>query len=364
MRIAMVGTGSWARRGPLPAISLLKDVELVAAYDTAPGSAESAMECWGGKSGVVCGSLDELLKMGNVDAVMVVTPPAHHAEIVNKVLDARKPVICEKPVCLSSHEVTALCIKADALGIPNAVDHEYRYDQGMKTMAGLLRSGYVGAVRTSSLSAVANFANDPRFESVRYWNFHHSATLGGGMLPQFASHYLDLHHFMFSGLEAMGGYLPARVAARPTRPNTPGGPDGPLKPVEAEDTAALAGILPDGGAASLSLSFVARALPDLRWAVHGDDGTLVYEGSNGWFGGRLYGARGMEGKREEFAIPARNPDYAASGLSGWFHENIAALLTDFAAVVGGSSMEGQYSTFAQEQAVWRAIENWRQGQWD
>ena len=53
-------------------------------------------------------------------------------------------------------------------------------------------------------------------------------------------------------MAAMGGYLPARVAARPTRPETPGGADGPMKAVEAEDTGAVAAMLPDGGAASIS----------------------------------------------------------------------------------------------------------------
>jgi predicted dehydrogenase len=337
----------------LPAIALAEGVELVATFDVDRASAADALERWG--SGMVCDSVDQLLGLSHLDAVMVVTPPQTHAEIAGAVLAAGKPLICEKPVSLSSREAGVLAAEADRRGLPNAVDHEYRFDTGMVVLRDLVRSGAVGKVRTSSFTSLATFGEDPSRSSIRYWNFHHSAVQGGGMLPQYASHLIDLHGYVFGGIEACGGWLPAVIPFRHTAPEQPGGPAGPLKAVEAEDSGALAGRLPEGGAASLALTYVALAMPQLRWAIHGDKGTLLYEGKDGWFGGSIWHAEGFHGEPRLVDIPLR----PTIDFNGWAQDLIGQLLSDFAGVVGGSRTEPRYATLADEARVWSLIERWR-----
>jgi predicted dehydrogenase len=357
MRIGLVGTGSFARRGPLPAIAMLDELTLEAVYDPLPQSASDAAEQYGARQ--VCDSLEALLALPGIDAVMVTSPPSTHLEVAGAVLEAGMPLICEKPVTLSSADAGKLLSMARAKGVPHAVDHEYRYDPAMLKMADLLREGAVGRVLMSSLNAVATFGNDPRFESIRYWNFHHCAALGGGMLPQFASHLLDLHLYFFGGFEPAGGYLPALVAERPTRPNMPDGPAGPMRPVEAEDSAALAARLLEGGSAAMSLTYVATAMPDLRWTIHGDEGALVYDGRDGWFGGTLRHARGWMGASSPIALPPRRREVEAPDINGWMQDLVGELLLDFRGVLGGERAQGRYATLADEVRVWRAIEQWR-----
>ena len=357
MRIGMIGTGGFARRGPLPAIPLTADVELVAAYDPQPGSAADALERWG--SGTVCDSIDELLSRGDVDAVMVVSPPQSHLDVATAVLEAGKPLICEKPVTLGSADVGRLAALAEKRGIPVAVDHEFRYDPAMLLLRDRLRAGDIGKVRSSALTAIATFGVDPASEAIRYWNFHHSATLGGGMLPQFACHLIDLHLYLFGDLEARGGYLPIMVDQKPGRPATPGGPEGPMRAVEVEDTGALSGRLADGGAASLALSMVATAMPTLSWAIYGEEGTLFYQGRNGWFGGTVTAAHGWAGAPESVAVPPRAREVEAPDMNGWIQDLISELLTDFAATVGGRPGAGRFATLADEVKVWGLIEQWR-----
>ena len=141
-------------------------------------------------------------------------------------------------------------------------------------------------------------------------------------------------------------------AAWPMRPENPGDPDGPLKAVEAEDSGALAGRLPGGGAAALALTYVALAMPDLRWAIHGDMGALVYEGRDGWFGGTIRRAEGFHGEPTPVAVPPRRFEMEHPGFDGWTHDLIGELLRDFAGVVGGSRSEGRYATLADETRVW------------
>lgn len=357
MRLGMIGTGNFARRAPLPALALTPGVELVAAYDPQPGSAGEVMEKWG--RGKTCDSIDQLLQLPEVDAVMVVSPPQTHVDVAGAVLEAGKPLICEKPVTLRSADVARLGALARDRGIPVAIDHEFRYDPAMIALRDLLRSGAIGKVRASSLSAIATFGVDPQSTSTRYWDFFHSLSRGGGMLPQFAGHLLDLHVYMFGTMEARGGYLPILIDEKPTRPERAGDPDGPMRAVEAEDTGALAARLPDGGAASLSLSYVATCMPDLRWIIHGEDGALLYEGKNGWFDGTLSIARGWNGKPEVVPVTPRPRLNEATDMMGWMQDLISALYLDFAAVVGGDAREGRFATLADEAQVWGLIEDWR-----
>jgi predicted dehydrogenase len=357
VRIGMIGTGSFAKRGPLPAIAITPGVELAAVFDPNPAAARSSVDQWGG---LACDSPEQLLSLPQVDAVMLVSPPATHAAVATAVLEAGKPLICEKPVTLGSRDVAMLAAMAAKRGLLTAVDHEYRYDPAMAKMRSLIRESYLGAVRQSSLIAIATFGADPRFEAMRYWNFHHSAALGGGMLPQYASHLLDLHIYLFGGLEAHGGYLPAFIAQKPTRPTALGAPDGPMRPVEAEDSGALAARLPGGGAAALSLSYIASSLPNLCWMIHGEEGALTYEGRDGWFGGRLFGARGWLGEKRLIETPPRRREKEAPDLNGWMQDLISELLMDYAAVLGGTRRDGEFATLADEVVIWRAIEAWRE----
>lgn len=356
MRIGLIGAGSFAFRGLLPAIASAEGISLVAVQSRTRANAVKAAERFGG---TVCDTVDALLARADVDAVFVATPPEAHREIAGAILEAGKPLICEKPVALCARDAGALADLAARQGLLNAVNHEYRYDPAVRRMADLVRSGAVGRVHMSSLNAISTAANNPAFEAMRYWNFHHDRTRGGGLLPQFASHLIELHLAIFGGLEAVGAYTPALVSERPTRPAEPGGPPGPMRAVTAEDSAALTARLPGGGAATLAMTMVATSQPDLRWTIHGDKGSIIYEGSDGWFGGRLLHSEGWMGAPQEIALLLRRLETEAPGIEGWMMDLTAEMLRDFRDVLGGTTKTGWFSTLQDEATVWRLIEAWR-----
>jgi predicted dehydrogenase len=353
----MVGTGSFARRGPLPAIRLAPGVELAAIFDPSPASAAEAERMFGPVR--VCQSLAELLALTSVDAAFIASPPGSHLEVVGAVIDAGKPFICEKPVTLSAADAMVLAQRAKASGLLNAVDHEFRYDPGMLQMKRLLREGFAGNVRNSLLSAIVGHAVNPQYEALIYWNFNHSAVMGGGVLPQLSSHLIDLHLHLFGDLEAVSGYLATMVKERPLPPPTPRGTPGAMRTVEAEDCVALAARLPNGAPAALSVTWVAPCMPELRWSVHGDAGTLVYEGNNGWFGGRLFGQRVGDAASHEIVLPSVQRLESEQDRSRFQQDLIAALLVDFSRVLAGDQRDGSFATLADDARVWRNIEHWR-----
>lgn len=357
MRIGLIGPGNFAERGPFPAIAATPGIELVAVQGRTRAKAEAAAARWG--AGTVCDTVGEIAGRSDVDAVFIVTPPGPHAAILDEVIAAGKPFICDKPVTLSSRELAPRTRRVQETGLPNAVNHQFRYEPAMARIADLVREGAVGRVRNSVYDLVGTFANDPAFSSQRYWSFHHSASQGGGLLPQVASHHVDLHRFCLGDLEAKGGFCPTMVSERPQAPERPGAPDGPMKAVEVEDCAALAGKLASGGAAALSFTNVATSQPDLRWLIHGDQGSIVYSGQNGWFDGKLMLSQGWMGEAAEVAVPALPRHTALDGMRGWLSNLICELLLDFSARLGSGERGHRFATLADELAVWELIEQWR-----
>jgi predicted dehydrogenase len=85
--------------------------QLVAVYDIAPERARAACAQW--NVAKAAASLQELIGDDAVDAVIVCTPPASHADAAIAALDAGKHVLCEKPLALDVAEAMAMVQAAE-----------------------------------------------------------------------------------------------------------------------------------------------------------------------------------------------------------------------------------------------------------
>ena len=76
----------------------------------------------------------EVISAGDVDAVLVASSDATHAEYVHACLDLRKPVLCEKPLAPTAAECAAIVAAEDAVvgdGLPLvSVGFMRRFDPG------------------------------------------------------------------------------------------------------------------------------------------------------------------------------------------------------------------------------------------
>jgi myo-inositol 2-dehydrogenase/D-chiro-inositol 1-dehydrogenase len=80
-----------------------------------------------------------------VDAVIVASPDATHAALVLACLDAGKPVLCEKPLAVTSAESLAIVAKEAALGTMLVqVGFMRRFDPAYVEMKAALASGSLG----------------------------------------------------------------------------------------------------------------------------------------------------------------------------------------------------------------------------
>lgn len=132
--------------------------------------------------------LGDALQDPRVQAVLVLTPPNTHLEIVQQAALAGKHVLVEKPLEIDLDRATALVEACEQAGVQLAVMLQHRLRPASLALADLLRTGSLGEL----VSALA---------SVRWWRpqgYYDEpgrgtlARDGGGVLITQAIHTLDL----------------------------------------------------------------------------------------------------------------------------------------------------------------------------
>ncbi|HYG83516.1 MAG TPA: Gfo/Idh/MocA family oxidoreductase [Verrucomicrobiae bacterium] len=78
---------------------------VAAVYDPARDKMLRAMREHGDEAAVICGSAEELVRHPGVDAVMITSVDAAHAEQLELAIAAGKPVFCDKPLALNRKDL-------------------------------------------------------------------------------------------------------------------------------------------------------------------------------------------------------------------------------------------------------------------
>lgn len=133
-RVALVGCGRWGRHILRDLISLGCEVPVVARTEASVGRARE-----GGAAEIVA----DLASLGAIDGVVVATPTATHAEVVEEALGLGVPVFVEKPLTAdvdSARRVAA--IAPERLFVMD----KWRYHPGVLELARIARSGELGPV--------------------------------------------------------------------------------------------------------------------------------------------------------------------------------------------------------------------------
>jgi predicted dehydrogenase len=134
LRVGVVGLG--VGFGHVAAFRELSDrFELGAVCDPVEGKLDLARRFLGVPRGVK--SFDELLAM-DVDVVDVCTPPGLHVDMVRRVLESGRHVICEKPLAGSLAEVDALAACERESGRRLMPVFQYRFGRGVERLRRLL----------------------------------------------------------------------------------------------------------------------------------------------------------------------------------------------------------------------------------
>ncbi|MBD2448516.1 Gfo/Idh/MocA family oxidoreductase [Nostoc sp. FACHB-152] len=265
--VAVVGTG-FGQKVHIPGFKAHPHTDVIAVYHRDINKAKAIADA--NNIPHACNSVADIVKLPELDAVSISTPPFLHYEMAKTVLEAGKHLLLEKPTTLNVSEAKELYQLAIANGVTAVVDFEFRFVPGWQLFAELLSSGYVGNKRLIKI----DWLGSSRADTSRPWNWYSSQEKGGGALGSLGSHAFDYIYWLFGPVSRLSAYLNTAI------PNRIDPSNDVLKPVETDDNCLLSLELADGTPCQLNISAVVNA-PRTHWVeVYGDRGTLVLGSEN------------------------------------------------------------------------------------
>ncbi|MCS7264135.1 MAG: Gfo/Idh/MocA family oxidoreductase [Armatimonadetes bacterium] len=236
----------------------LKDfegVELYAACDIVPEILEKFCEQF--KIPYRFTNYEDFLK-SDVEVVSICTPHFLHAEQSIAALEARKHVLCEKPLAISVSEVDAMLKAAEKAKVKAGSVFQHRLDPPVRTVKSLISQ--LGEL-VRGLYECHHFRTMTYYRQGKWRGTWWGE--GGGVLINQAVHDLDVLVFLLD--------LPKQVTARVGN----WGHEG----IEVEDIATAVFEWENGAHFAIHISSVASGLPT-RLEITGNNATVVMEGGN------------------------------------------------------------------------------------
>ncbi len=148
MKVIQVGIGGMGHVW-LQTVLASQDVEAVGFVEVNPAIAAGMAEHYGLNPAVIFASLDEALTQIEADAVIDITPPQFHQQVLLTAMDAGLPVLSEKPLAHTLDAAQAIVQKSTETGVLHMVAQDYRYSPPIQTLKHVLQSkllGEIGAV--------------------------------------------------------------------------------------------------------------------------------------------------------------------------------------------------------------------------
>jgi len=209
-RLGFLGVG-WIGRHRLEAVAKANTAEIVVLADATAENLAGAGTLAPNAEQV--STLDEMWRQ-EMDALVIATPSALHAEQTVAALERGIAVFCQKPLARTGKEVSRIVTVAREADRLLGVDLSYRYVQGLQAIRDLVLQQALGDLFAADL--VFHNAHGPG----KPW-FYDRALSGGGCVIDLGIHLVDLALWIFhskvtdvsSCLMAEGRRLPSGAQA-------------------------------------------------------------------------------------------------------------------------------------------------------
>ncbi|WP_149761243.1 Gfo/Idh/MocA family protein [Neomesorhizobium albiziae] len=241
-RLAIIGLGMAAAPHAKSLRDLSDRVEVAAAFSPSADRRQAFAQTYGFPT---CDDAETIFADASIGAMLLLTPPNTHLELVRRAASAGKHILLEKPLETSLERAEALVAAADQAGVKLGIVLQHRFRPVSRALAGIMNDGRLGAM----VSASARLSN---WRPQSYYDQSGRGTKardGGGVLLTQAIHTLDL-------LISLAG-LPVEVTAYATT--------SPVHRMETEDLAM--GAIRFGNGAIGTVSATTTAYPGLPDAI-------------------------------------------------------------------------------------------------
>lgn len=176
IRMGMIGAG-WIAQDHRRVLDSLPEAELVAVCDLDEGRARALADGTGAR---VCTDWRELLGAGDLEALIICTPPMSHAGPAVAALSQGLPVYLEKPIARTAQDAAEIVAAAERSGTVCAIGYQWHALDLLDALPGLLDGQQIGLLAGTSIGPTQS---RPWFVDMR---------AGGGNLLERGSHHLDL----------------------------------------------------------------------------------------------------------------------------------------------------------------------------
>ena len=191
IRIGLMGCGSVADFGHLPAIGRCSDFELVGLFDPVPGRAQA----YASRVGGTAFESDKAFFEEPMDAVAICSPLASHFDNVMLASQHGVHVLCEKPIAVDEDEAADMIAVMEDSAKGFFVGLVYRFSPVAAQLKKWLRDGTIGDVRHIRMQYLWNLHGQWVQDSAGKWvesPLWRGRMLEGGPLIDCGVHQIDL----------------------------------------------------------------------------------------------------------------------------------------------------------------------------
>ncbi|MEU1400934.1 Gfo/Idh/MocA family oxidoreductase [Streptomyces sp. NPDC005728] len=247
MRIGVIGTG---RIGTIHAntLSRHREVGSLILTDADPARAQELAHRLGETAAP---GVDEIFRWG-VDAVVITTATAAHAELIGRAARSGLPVFCEKPIALDVPGTLLALAEVEAAGTVLQMGFQRRFDAGYAGAREAVRSGRLGRLHTVRATTADQSPPPPEW-----------LPLSGGLFRDTLIHDFDVLRWV-TGREVADVYATGSDAGPPM-----------FREAGDVDTGAALLRLDDGTLATATATRLNGAGYDVRMELAGERDTVV-----------------------------------------------------------------------------------------
>lgn len=198
-RLGIIGLGMAVSPHAQALIDLRDTVEVVYAFSPSVSRRAAFAERY---DFPVCDSLDVLLQDQTIDAILILTPPNTHLEIVRQCAKAGKHVLLEKPLDVTTARAKALISVCREAGVTLGIVLQHRFKPAATKLADMFAEGDLGDIVSCSTSICL-------WRPQSYYDEPGRGTLsrdGGGVLITQGIHTLDLMLSFVGSAAEVSGY--------------------------------------------------------------------------------------------------------------------------------------------------------------
>ncbi|MBM3933588.1 MAG: Gfo/Idh/MocA family oxidoreductase [SAR202 cluster bacterium] len=263
IRVGIIGIGQVAQARHIPRLKQDPDVELVSAWAPKAEKARAAAE----KAGIkhTAASWEEIARSGEVDAVVIATPPVLHLPATKLALESGKHVLSQARMARNlkeSHEMLRLAKQHSKL--VTALYPPLPGLKGDRVMERLIKKeGFVGEIREVRVTGLAYSPASDEYN----WRYDPEAS---GVNAMTLGMWAEVLHRWVGPAKTVAAIGRTYSKTRKDR-------DGKAVPAGVPDSIGITAQLENGAIATYHFATGAAAAPDQAIEIYGSKGALVYK---------------------------------------------------------------------------------------